>query len=130
MKYLFTIFTYIILLSCSDSSSPVNHILTIDNDLSVQVKFYVDSNLKLRIDGESLETLELLEGEYKFSISSPSFIDCNPYDPLLCTPVFSSSSSETDTTLFFDRNMQALIRINAIDQLIDAEIYNIDFIIK
>jgi len=127
MIYLFTIFT-IIVLSCSDSQE--NHILTIDNDLPVQVKFYVDGNLKLRIDGESLETLELSEDEYKFAISSPPFIDCNPYNPLLCTPVWDTFSSETDTTLLFDRDMQALIRISFIDQLRDAEIYNVDFIIR
>ena len=110
-------------MNCSDSSSSENHILTIDNDLPVQVKFYIDDNIRVRLYGESLETLELENDTYKFAISSPSFNDCNPYDPALCTPVFSTITSDLDTVIILNRDMTATIRISPSDQLRN----NLDF---
>lgn len=125
MKYLLTIL--ITFLSCSDPLE--NHILTIDNDLPVQVKFYVNGEIKLRIEGESLETIELLEGEYDFSITSESFINCRS---LSCLSVFPAELGiGAYTTLLFDRDMQALIRIYIIDQLRnDVDFLTVEFKIR
>ena len=128
ITYTFIIFISIIFVSCGDSvSPPAIHTLSINNDLPVQVKFYVDGKIKIRIDGKSLEPLELEDGTYEFSITSPSFNDCNPLNSSLCTPVFNAL---LDTVISFNRDMTATIEISLFDRLSDADFYHVELSFK
>ena len=124
MKVINILATMLLLIACGDSvSPPAIHTLSIDNDLPVQVEFYVDGQIKLRMDGKSLEHLELEDGTYKFAISSPPFNDCNPYNSSLCTPVFSAL---LDTVISFNSDMTATISISLFDRLSDADFYHVE----
>ena len=90
--------------------------------------FYVNGELKLRLDGKSIEILELEEDTYDFAISSPSFNDCSGFS--FCQPVYSSSIFETDTTVLIDTDKQASINLNFIDLLTDKEVVRVSFKIK